>query len=97
MISSGVVSLGGMFSRGPSWEKAATTVSPQTSSARRMRQRQNTFIAIVYRNLIGKGCTPSLNEIGQKTAATLPSTPLRSVRPKGRVLQFCRLVGCLVG
>ena len=30
------------------------------------------------------------------TAATPPPTPLRSVRPEGRVLQFCHSFGCLL-
>src|SRR3979490_22423 len=30
------------------------------------------------------------------TAATLPPAPLRSARSEGRVLQFCRSLGCLI-
>ena len=109
MISSGVVPCGCVFSSGPSWARAEGTTSAQARQATSNRKivPDAGFILSI---LSDKGChagvawnaaelrpeyTPRPIPGPASTAATLPPTPLRSVRPEGRVLQFCHSLGCL--
>src|SRR5216684_968160 len=109
MISSGVESLGGIFSSGPSWATAGRPTSEQAANMRHKKVLQNNrFIILVYRNTTRMVRTPALQRLrvyarrhkaetslqNRPTAATLPPAPLRSARSEGRVLQFCRSLGC---
>src|ERR1700689_2717225 len=91
MIWSGVEPCGGALSSGPSWACAGRTASPQTSAVKVNTVRQNSrrrgtdVMGLVYRN-------PS--EARKRLRRPCPPVPLRSVRPEGRALQFCHLIGC---
>jgi hypothetical protein len=108
MISSTVVSFGGVFSSGPSWARAGKAVSVRARSEKRSAiPRNDGFIGLVYRNceaVAEASLSAPLHAGGRELKATFrrrseprrpsPSTPLRSVRPKGKTLQFCHFIGC---
>ena len=109
MISSGVMSLGGVFSSGPSWASTNGDANPQASNVRQRADTSRiTSSLLVYRieNWRGdatsdvswrdhQGDSKLRPRKKQDTAATLPSNPSPLSEAGGRVLQFCHYFGCL--
>src|SRR3979409_1318356 len=98
MISSGVVSFGGVFSRGPSCARPGNAKTTKTKKNREKRaERSDSFIFLSLSELVRRwrrdvACDFFLDAPKERqqatslqrvgTAATLPPTPLRSARPE---------------